>query len=431
MPPFPKVEAKPAPGVFVATKDDVTQTFFAIGQLGGELRDKDYPALEVMADILGGGFQSRLFKKVRAELGYAYKISAGLGRQLTIIPECSRSPAAPRVRRPSIPSRRSTKRSRRSASAEVSDSELKTAKDTALNSFVFAFDTKAKTLGRLITYEYYGYPKDFIDQYQKALAAVTKADVLRVAKERLKPAELTVVAVGTASDVQQLATLGAPVTAIDLKIAEPKAAGATASDAASLAKGKALLARAQQAVGGADKLAAVKDVTQTGEYQADAASGRPEGEANQLWLAPSSFRQQSQLPFGLVVAYYDGKIGGLMQGQNRMPMAGAQLKQIQGEAFRSYVPLLLSDRDAERTVNLVGENTVEITDKQRQPGAPRFRRKRVAAQRQLPDVADPGTAAGHREYIQRHERRGWHQDALQDHDHTRRQESRGNDGPGI
>jgi hypothetical protein len=40
------------------------------------------------------------------------------------------------------------------------------------------------------------------------------------------------------------------------------------------------------------------------------------------------------------------------------------LKQIQGEAFRSYVPLLLSDRDAERTVSLVGENTVEITDKQ-------------------------------------------------------------------
>ncbi len=30
-------------------------------------------------------------------------------------------------------------------------------------------------------YQYYGYPKDFIFQYQKAIAAVTKADVLRVA----------------------------------------------------------------------------------------------------------------------------------------------------------------------------------------------------------------------------------------------------------
>ena len=74
--------------------------------------------------------------------------------------------------------------------AEVSEDELKTAKDTALNSLVFAFDTKTKTLGRVLTYEYYGYPPDFIAQYQKALAAVTRADILRVAKERLDPAKI-------------------------------------------------------------------------------------------------------------------------------------------------------------------------------------------------------------------------------------------------
>ena len=248
-------------------------------------------------------------------------------------------------------------------SAEVSDAELKIAKDTALNSFVFAFDTKAKTLGRLITYEYYGYPKDFIDQYQKALAAVTKTDILRVARQYLKPAELTVVAVGTAADVQQLATLGAPIKAIDLKIPEPKQEVAP-TDAASLAKGKALLERAQQAVGGAGKLAAIKDVTSTGDYLADAGTGGLKAKQTNLWLAPRSFRQQSQLPFGLMIAYYDGKIGGLLQGQNRSPMSGLQLKHIQGEAFRSYIPLLLSDRDPDRTVNFVGENTVEITDKQ-------------------------------------------------------------------
>jgi len=61
----------------------------------------------------------------------------------------------------------------------------KTAKDTALNSLVFAFDTKAKTLGRILNYEYYGYPRDFIQQYQRALEAVTRADVLRAAKRYL------------------------------------------------------------------------------------------------------------------------------------------------------------------------------------------------------------------------------------------------------
>src|SRR5439155_25203923 len=80
-------------------------------------------------------------------------------------------------------------------STEVSDQELKTAKETVENGFVFNFDTRSKTLTRIMTYEYFGYPKDFIFQYQKAVAAVTKADVLRVAKERLRPQDLALVAV--------------------------------------------------------------------------------------------------------------------------------------------------------------------------------------------------------------------------------------------
>jgi zinc protease len=103
--------------------------------------------------------------------------------------------------------------------SEVSDEELNTAKQTALNSLVFAFDTKAKTLGRVLTYEYYGYPKDFIQQYQKALGAVTKADVLRVAKERLKPGSFAIVTVGNPKDFgQPLQSLGGPVTNVDLTI---------------------------------------------------------------------------------------------------------------------------------------------------------------------------------------------------------------------
>jgi zinc protease len=71
----------------------------------------------------------------------------------------------------------------------------------------------------VLTYEYYGYPKDFIEQYQNALAAVTKADVLRVARERLKPAAFTIVTVGNPKDFgKPLQSLGGPVTSIDLTI---------------------------------------------------------------------------------------------------------------------------------------------------------------------------------------------------------------------
>src|SRR5260370_2838165 len=58
VPPFPKVQAVPAPGVYVAAKTDVTQTFFNVAHLGGELHDKHYPALAVPAHILRARFST-------------------------------------------------------------------------------------------------------------------------------------------------------------------------------------------------------------------------------------------------------------------------------------------------------------------------------------------------------------------------------------
>src|SRR6185369_13530245 len=76
VPAFPALTAKAAPGVYLAEKPDVTQTFFSIGELGGTLRDPDYAALEVASHILGQGFSSRLVSQVRTKLGYAYNVSA-------------------------------------------------------------------------------------------------------------------------------------------------------------------------------------------------------------------------------------------------------------------------------------------------------------------------------------------------------------------
>ncbi len=222
VPPFPNVEAKPAPGVYVATKEDVNQTVFYMGHLGGTLKDKSDPALEIMGDILGGGFSSRLFRKVRTELGYAYGIGAdwaaaydhpGLFEITGSTKSASTVDALEVVR----------KEVERIRTGEVSDQELKTAKDTALNGFVFNFDTPSKTLSRLLRYEYYGYPKDFIFTYQKALAAVTKADVLHAAREHIHPAEFTTVAVGNPKEFgKPLSALGEPVKPIDLAIPPEK-----------------------------------------------------------------------------------------------------------------------------------------------------------------------------------------------------------------
>jgi len=73
-PAFPKLTAGPFPGVFVADRKDATDTFFSLGQLGGQFNEKDYPSLQIASAVLGHGSASRLFRRVRARL--AFEISA-------------------------------------------------------------------------------------------------------------------------------------------------------------------------------------------------------------------------------------------------------------------------------------------------------------------------------------------------------------------
>jgi zinc protease len=364
VPPFPPVDAKPERGIFVATKTDVTQTFFALGHLGGELRDKDYPALEVMADILGGGFHSRLLQRVRTNLGYAYEISAAWGAnydhpgvfQISGSTKSATTAATIKVIQEEVEKIRTT---------EVTAQELESAKDTVANSFVFSFDTPAKTLTRVLRYDYYGYPRDFIDRYQRAIQAVTRQDVLRVAREHLNPKDLTVVAVGNPEEFgTSLATLGLPVASIDLTIPEPAAAKpqAAKTDAASLERGKKLLERVQQAAGGADKLAEVRDFSETVELGTVAMPPGAKISQTDLWVAPDQFRQESQLPFGKIVVYSDGHSGWMSTPQGVRPLPEAQLKQVREELFRNYFQLLLSDRMPGRTVSSPRDGVLDIGD---------------------------------------------------------------------
>jgi zinc protease len=69
-----------------------------------------------------------------------------------------------------------------------------------------------------MTYEYYGYPKDFLQRFQDGIAKVTKDDVLRIAKQYVKSDQFTVLVVGKEKDFDApLASLG-KVTRIDIAI---------------------------------------------------------------------------------------------------------------------------------------------------------------------------------------------------------------------
>lgn len=359
VPAFPAVTAKPAPGVYLGEKEDVTQTFFAMGELGGTLRDKDYPALQVAARILGEGFSSRLVTRVRTKLGYAYDVSAAWAADYNHpgVFEIAGSTKSASTVDALVAIKEEVEKMR---TVEVTERELEEAKQGVLNSFVFNFDSPAKTLSRVMRYAYFGYPKDFLFSYQKAIADVQRADVLRAAKEHFVTGNLTIVAVGNPKEFgKPLDTLG-KVTPLDLTIKEPKQEAAQ-GDAASLGRGKVLLQRAQQAMGGADKIAAIQDESETAEMSMSAQAGGMKVKQFIRVIFPSMLRQDQELPFGKVIVYTDGKAGWLVGPQGPMPMPPVVLRQAQGEVFRNLPHLVLADRDAATKVNAVGPNTVEIT----------------------------------------------------------------------
>jgi zinc protease len=360
VPDFPEVGSAAAPGKFLAVKKDASHSFFAVGQVGGDYLDKDYAALEIMAGILGGGAQGRLNQRL---VGNVDALTAawtpGFGH-----------PGLFRVTGTVVNPFLTTKVLQsvfeeldKIRTEQVSEQELKTAKESALNSLVFAFDNQFSILPRLTEYQYFNFPADYTQQHQKALEGVTRADVLRAARERLNPAKMTTVVVGNPTGFEApLETLGdTAVSLIDLTIPPPKPEAAF-GDAASQKRGKQLLARAQQAMGGADKLAAVTDYVQEIHYQFDVSAGGAQSNMVERWIAPSYLRQDNTTTRGKLSVYCDGKTGWVASGQSYAALTGVQLKQVQGDLFRELFPLMLSDRTPARKVNALDDETVEISD---------------------------------------------------------------------
>ena len=99
----------------------------------------------------------------------------------------------------------------------VSDKELQLAKQSLINSFVFAFTDSHSVISRKVRLDFYDYPNDYLETYQDKVAAVTIADVQRVARNYLHPGLLQIVLVGDSSVfAAQANSLNLPTETVDL-----------------------------------------------------------------------------------------------------------------------------------------------------------------------------------------------------------------------
>ncbi len=204
-------------GLFVVNRPKLTQSNIFMGHIGGQFDSPDYPALSVLNEVLNG-FGGRLFDEVRSRQGLAYSVygswspnydfdgvfvAGGQTQTNNTVPFIKSIIAEIEKLRTNL----------------ITEKELANAKESILNSFVFNFQNPNQTLSRLMRYEYYDYPEDFIFEYQKQVKSTTEEDILKVAQEHLQPDKLATLIVGNNQAMNPpLSSLAKEINIVDVSI---------------------------------------------------------------------------------------------------------------------------------------------------------------------------------------------------------------------
>ena len=250
----------PKPGVYFVEKDDVNQSEIRMVALGLRRDDPDFYAVQVLNQIFGGGFSSRLFENLRTKAGLAYAVGGGISAPFDHL-GLARLVMGTKTGTTAEAIDGMYKQIEEMRTVPATATELQRGKDAILNSFIFEFDSKEKVMRERMTYELYGYPADFLERYQKGVEKVTGEDVDRVARKYLQKDKFAVLVVGKSEGFDKPLSAFGPVTNVDITIPSPNAAASSApASSGATAEGNTLMAKVIEAAGGADKLSAVKTV---------------------------------------------------------------------------------------------------------------------------------------------------------------------------
>ncbi len=200
----PAVGGMPADRVIVE-KREIAQCNVGIGLRAIPRLDPDRYALTILNAVLGRGMSSRLFREVREKRGLAYSVGSSVSRYndvgaMTVSAGVTLEhlEEAVRVIRAEL---------QKLVDEPVGEEELTKARDYSIGSFRLGLETTMALAQRagealLMTGEI-----EPVEQVVERLAAVTAADVQRVAARVIGPGEMALAAVGPGGDPDRLADL--------------------------------------------------------------------------------------------------------------------------------------------------------------------------------------------------------------------------------
>ncbi|HEX6071117.1 MAG TPA: pitrilysin family protein, partial [Longimicrobiaceae bacterium] len=203
--------------VVLVDRPGSVQSEIRVGQVGVPRSTPDYFPLVVMNTILGGAFTSRLNMNLREKQGFTYGVSSGFAMRRHAGPFLISTAVQTEVTASALTEILREVEGVREA--PVTPEELEDARNYLAGVFPLRLQTTEGVASRLAELALFDLPPDYFDDYRDRILAVDVEEVHRVAQERIRPAELSIVIAGDA------ATIRGPVEALSLGPVEVVAVG--------------------------------------------------------------------------------------------------------------------------------------------------------------------------------------------------------------
>ena len=193
--------ARRSRAIHLVAKEDAPQSELRIGHPGVPRAHPDYFPIVVMNAVLGGLFSSRINLNLREKNAFTYGAFSEFAW---------RRQAGPFVVSTAVKSEVTDAAARevlheidRVRAEEIAEDELTLATSYLDGVFPIRYETTAAIAAALASLVVYRLSEDYFDTYRSRIRAVTRADVLEVARAHLDPDALQMVIVGDPHAIQE------------------------------------------------------------------------------------------------------------------------------------------------------------------------------------------------------------------------------------
>ncbi len=212
-PTIAKVPDRGPTHIYLYDRPGSVQSQIRVGHVGITRSDPMYFPSRVMANIFGGGFNSRLNKAIRVDKGLTYGARGGVNARrfagefsVSTFTKTPTTADTVKVILSEIDKMRGTL---------PTEEEVNDTKTYITGSFPGDRETPEATVGDLWMIETQNLPADYLQKYLAGVKATTAEDVKKVADQLIDPKKLSIVVIGESAKIKESLEKIAPVTVVN------------------------------------------------------------------------------------------------------------------------------------------------------------------------------------------------------------------------